>query len=78
MMKKLRSMLTATAIIVGSTGLAVLFTDMFVAAEHQRRSIAADVNDITYWFGTMDPLAAGGVGAVVFLVALAFFVRRMA
>ena len=37
MMKKLRSMLTATAIIVGSTGLAVLFTDMFVAAEHQRR-----------------------------------------
>jgi hypothetical protein len=77
-MRKLGSVLTAAIIILGSTGLAVVFADMVVAVEHHRRPIAADLYGVMNWFAGLDPFVVAGAVGVALLVAVALLAPRIA
>ncbi len=63
--------------ILASTALGVFIVEMFFSAEHQARSVRAEVYGLINWIGGFDIYIATGIGAVIGLLILAFTVKRM-
>lgn len=78
LIRSTRSVLVPLLTILGSTAVGVLFVDTFLSAEHHARSIRMDMYGLIHWVGGLDVFVATAIGTVVFLIALAFFVRRLA
>ncbi len=73
-----KSVLVPVVTILGSTALGVLIVEMFFSAEHQARSVRAEVYGLINWIGGLDVYVATGIGAVIGLLVLAFAVKRIA
>ena len=73
-----KSVLLPVVTILASTALGVLIVEVFFSAEHQARAVRTEIYSLINWVGGFDIYIATGVGAVIALIALAFFVRRIA
>lgn len=73
-----KSVLVPVVTILGSTALGVFIVEVFFSAEHQARSVRAEVYGLINWISGFDIYVATGVGAAIVLLMLAFAVKRMA
>ncbi|MEM7123171.1 MAG: hypothetical protein AAF563_17960 [Pseudomonadota bacterium] len=72
-----KSVLVPVVTILASTALGVFIVEVFFSAEHQARSVRAEVYGLINWIGGFDVYIATGIGAVIGLLVLAFTVKRM-